>query len=349
MSSPLTISFAWSTIGHEIVKKSCENSLKNGKINHAILFCGPSNIGKARLVADFAQMLLCLSYHQQQGMYPSQLPCGHCTQCRFMQQQAHPEVSILTPAEGSATISIDQARAIKTKLSFKARYGVKKIVIVHPVEALSLGASNALLKILEEPTPHTHLFLIAEHEDRILATIRSRVTPLRLRPLPFAEIDRFLAQRNIAQPLRQTLVQLSQGKIGNVIRWLDQPELQQRNHAWVQTILHHLDQFSPDQWHLLSSVLPSKDRAPEENEQLLFTWFTVFRDLLVLQLPSPLPITHERDRHQLEAISKRLPPDQLLSAFTALAQLTNPQSLNHQPQLTIENLLFSLTPSRQYA
>lgn len=349
MSQNPSVSFAWSTLGHETVKKYCEHTLKNGKINHATLFCGPQGIGKNRLVDDFIQMLLCKGYHEQQGVRFPTLPCGHCAACRFSRVNTHPEVISLTPIDGAPTISVEQARAAKIRLSLKAQYGNKKVLIINPADRLTVAAANALLKLLEEPTPHTHLFLIATDLQAVLPTIRSRVSLLRLRPLLNHQITSFLKEQKIPTSLSQTLLKWSQGRIGKVMEWLAQPDLHEQHQSWANAIIPLLGNFSATHWKQLPDLLPSKERARAENDQLLLTWFTLFRDLLILRYHVQLPLTHEQHRTQLERIAQILSKEQLLHAFDALSGLTEPNALSQQTRLTFENILFSFISTSSYA
>ena len=53
---------------------------------------------------------------------------------------------------------------------------------------MNIPASNKLLKLIEEPPKDTVILLIAEDEEQIIATIRSRCQVLHFSPLPEAVI-----------------------------------------------------------------------------------------------------------------------------------------------------------------
>lgn len=76
------------------------------------------------------------------------------------------------------TLGIDEAREIKELAGRQAVTDGKKVFVIS-ARALTREAQNALLKILEEPTPDTLFFLIVPTVELLLSTLRSRVVLLR--------------------------------------------------------------------------------------------------------------------------------------------------------------------------
>ncbi|MDP2705359.1 MAG: hypothetical protein U1D31_00725 [Patescibacteria group bacterium] len=72
------------------------------------------------------------------------------------------------------TIGIDEGRHIKERQSFTAFSEGIKVFIVS-AEGITHEAQNALLKVFEEPTPHTHFFLILPSAESLLPTFLSRL------------------------------------------------------------------------------------------------------------------------------------------------------------------------------
>lgn len=70
------------------------------------------------------------------------------------------------------TISIDDVRALK-RLTTTQRD--TPLYIFMSCDGIGWEAQHALLKTLEEPSPYTHIFLIAPHYVEFLPTIHSRV------------------------------------------------------------------------------------------------------------------------------------------------------------------------------
>jgi DNA polymerase-3 subunit delta' len=80
-------------------------------------------------------------------------------------------------------IGVNQARALTEELRSTPHYSAGKVIVIYPADALNVNAANALLKVLEEPTPNTQFLLVAEALYALPATVRSRCSHFRL-PMP---------------------------------------------------------------------------------------------------------------------------------------------------------------------
>lgn len=74
----------------------------------------------------------------------------------------------------SETYAILDARELAERVSRGALTGGKKIFVI-VCHAMTTEAQNALLKTFEEPTPHTHFFLLLPSAEFLLPTLRSRL------------------------------------------------------------------------------------------------------------------------------------------------------------------------------
>src|SRR4029434_4293587 len=111
--------------------------------------------------------------------------------------------------------------------------------IVEDADYMNDGASNALLKTLEEPPATTHLILTTTNPMALLATIRSRCQMIRFAPVPAAEIEQFLIQReSIAAADAERLARTSQSSIGRALAG-DVDDYRDRREA-MMTILRSL-------------------------------------------------------------------------------------------------------------
>ena len=68
-------------------------------------------------------------------------------------------------SEKKPQIEVDQIRALADFVNMSSHRGGRKVVLVHPAEALNANAANALLKSLEEPPPATHFLLVAHRRS----------------------------------------------------------------------------------------------------------------------------------------------------------------------------------------
>jgi DNA polymerase-3 subunit delta' len=93
------------------------------------------------------------------------------------------------------SISREEAKEIIQAVSFKAFEGAYKIVLVWLPEYLHVTAANALLKVIEEPPPHTLFMLVSVNPDRVLSTIRSRTQQIHIPAFTDAALSNMLSQR----------------------------------------------------------------------------------------------------------------------------------------------------------
>jgi DNA polymerase-3 subunit delta' len=177
------------------------------RLHHALLIHGPAGIGKLAFAERFVQFLLC----ESAGSAPK--PCGACDGCRWFTAGSHPDFRRLepealarraaaedegespAPATSRATkpsqeIKVDQVRGLDAFLGLRSHRGRRRIVLVHPAEAMNANAANALLKALEEPQPGAHFILVSHRPSRLLPTIRSRclAVPMALPDLELARV-----------------------------------------------------------------------------------------------------------------------------------------------------------------
>jgi len=179
---------------------------------HGLLFKGSKGIGKFDLAMQFAQSLLCERPNE------SGFACGQCPSCHWFSQGSHPDFRLLQsealsldgeesddfrPASGkkpSKQISVEQVRGLADFCGMSAHQGGRRVVVIHPAEAMNSNAANALLKNLEEP-PHGLLFILVSHKpQQLLPTILSRCLSFALPAPDAASATRWLAQRGVKNP-----------------------------------------------------------------------------------------------------------------------------------------------------
>jgi hypothetical protein len=84
----------------------------------------------------------------------------------------------------SRDIRVEQIRELTREMRLHPYEGRARIAVVLDAHRMTTGASNALLKTLEEPGPASVLILLAPHERSLLPTIASRAARLRFPPSP---------------------------------------------------------------------------------------------------------------------------------------------------------------------
>jgi DNA polymerase-3 subunit delta' len=81
-------------------------------------------------------------------------------------------------------ITIEQVRSLRASLYTRANEAPRRVSIIEEADKMNRNAQNALLTVLEEPPSDVLLILIAENEEELLPTIRSRCIRLIMSPLP---------------------------------------------------------------------------------------------------------------------------------------------------------------------
>lgn len=146
----------------------------------ATLLAGPSGSGKARLAQALVAQALC-----ERG---GAVACQQCSSCHKLSQGLHPDLIWLAREVDEKTsrrkrdINVEQVRRLIERLQLSTHYARGRFAVIEPVEALNTASINALLKTLEEPPAGTHLILISDRPQALLATVRSRCNIWRCPP-----------------------------------------------------------------------------------------------------------------------------------------------------------------------
>ncbi len=184
----------WRTTGFDNQKRSFLNIIKNEALSHAYIFKGSEQIGKKL----FAQDLFTL------------------VNARSAFDPNDPDLYTLAPrvAEGETKIYIEDIRDLKGFLSLRPFYGPYQYVIVDDAHRLTPEASNAFLKLLEEPTGQVIFVLLTSQPQELLGTINSRAQHISFLPHKSDVVASVFTDTNLSKPDQEFLAAVSQGRIG---------------------------------------------------------------------------------------------------------------------------------------
>lgn len=164
-------------------------SEKQNRFPHAILFYGNSGLGKSELAQQVAQYLLCSNPNKNNHA------CGTCKDCILFSAKTHGDYYLIT-SENNKAIGIDEIRNIKTESNQKPQRGRVKIFIITHADKMSIAASNALLKTLEEPPSGSIFILTSERKNFLSATVLSRCQHYGFISPSIAESTKWLLENN---------------------------------------------------------------------------------------------------------------------------------------------------------
>lgn len=208
-------------LGQEAAVHQLASSVTTGRVPHAYLFTGPVGVGKRTTARAWAKLLFCLNPPS------SLLACGTCPACGKVDQGTHPDLLwvdfvrqaalLKEPIEKQKSLKISTVREMEHALRLKPLEGRVKVAVLTPADALGDDAAHALLKIVEEPPPGTHIVLIATEAGSLLPTIRSRCQRVRFRPLATDVVTLLLAREHGNRPVEE-LARAARGANGSVER-----------------------------------------------------------------------------------------------------------------------------------
>jgi DNA polymerase III subunit delta' len=169
-------------IGNEAARAAFLAAARSDKMHHAWLFAGPQGIGKASFARWAAMTLLT----ERSGLDPrtvaGQMEAGVFPDYRELRRL--PKDAEKAPDELARSIPIAQVRGLIPMLSTRPTHSDLRLIVIDAIDDVERpGASNALLKNLEEPPAGTVFVLISHAPGRLLPTIRSRCRLLRFEPL----------------------------------------------------------------------------------------------------------------------------------------------------------------------
>ena len=152
-------------VGQDVVAKTLKQAVEQEKISHAYLFSGPRGTGKTSVAKIFAKAMNC----------PNQVDGEPCNNCYICQAVTDGSLEDVIEMDAASNNGVDEIREIRDKSTYAPSLARYKVYIIDEVHMLSIGAFNALLKTLEEPTQNVVFILATTELHKIPATILSRV------------------------------------------------------------------------------------------------------------------------------------------------------------------------------
>ncbi len=239
-------------LGQTHIKKHLTQSVENGRVSHAQLFVGPEGCGTLSMAIAYAQYILCgnLNGENTGGNEACNLKFDHLSHPdlhfafpvatndkvkkhpvsnhfleewrEFVAEQPYGNLfdwyKLLGIDNKQGQIGVDESLEIVKSLSLKSYEGGYKVMIIWMAEKMNIAASNKLLKLIEEPPEKTLFVLIAEDEEQIIGTIRSRCQVLHFPPLGEAVIkDALVSQKGLGEVEAQKIAHQANGNYNKAV------------------------------------------------------------------------------------------------------------------------------------
>jgi DNA polymerase III subunit delta' len=124
-----------------------------------------------------------------------------------------------------ALISREESREIIKSLSLKPFESPHKVMIIWQPELMHPSAANGILKILEEPPPHTYFILVTNAADKLLPTIISRTQIVTVPLLADDEVEDYLTEKHSVEKSKaRKVAQLADGNLNLALKLLEKEE-----------------------------------------------------------------------------------------------------------------------------
>ena len=183
-------------IGQKSVVQTIRNAIQMGRISQAYLFSGMRGTGKTSVARILARALNCANgptvtpckIEDKDGADDKTKPCDYCA--AISEDRAIDVLEI----DGASNRGIDEIRALRESLKYKALYTRYKVVIIDEVHQITKEGFNALLKTLEEPPPNTVFIFATTEFNKVPATIVSRCQHFEFRKISHKDIINHLVE-----------------------------------------------------------------------------------------------------------------------------------------------------------
>mgnify|MGYP001165122896 CR=1 FL=1 len=153
---------------------------KNNKIPNSIIIDGKEGIGKHTFAKHLINYIF--SFNDINSYNTKKFEINILSKSyKLILNNSHPNLYTINLNENKNSISVEQIRDMikyANKSSFDNKY---KIILINKSEYLNKSSSNALLKILEEPSDNTIFLILQNSENKNLKTIQSRCIKFNLR------------------------------------------------------------------------------------------------------------------------------------------------------------------------
>jgi DNA polymerase-3 subunit delta' len=271
----------------------------------SLLFTGPEGTGKEYAAIEFARALCCMN------PTTCDVNVQPCDSCRMASRLEHPGLHLIhpTPTQGSnegddgdvsdiskvldekrrdifgkyrftkkASIRIARARAVIQRANTKPFDSPYHVFIFIDAHAMREEAQNALLKLVEEPPPHSVVIFTTTNPDGILYTIRSRCQRVRFSPLKPTVVERVLKDYyGVDTRVAKRAAALSQGSINRAAQLAESFDDDERQQAAAVAAGLTVEAES---WAIGQALMAGKGSNREGVARFLDELSLVFRDVM---------------------------------------------------------------------
>ena len=246
-------------IGQKEAEERLLQLVREERLPHALMLCGPQGCGKLPLAVAFAcylldngtpsakAMLAKLEHPDLHFTYPTiKLPSmgaehkpvsddfakdWHELVMRGLYFTMEEWMTAMGAENQQAIITAGESDDLVRKLSLKSSQGGYKVSVIWLPERMNIECANKLLKLIEEPPQQTVFIMVCEEPDKLLETIRSRVQRIDVKKISNEAIEQALIEkRGISADDAHRIARLANG---SWIKALDELQVGSENELFL--------------------------------------------------------------------------------------------------------------------
>lgn len=316
------------------VKIVLQNQIDTNEFKQAYLFCGSAGTGKT-------------------------------TSARIFANEINKGEGRIVEIDGASNNGVDNIRNLIDNCKMKSLDGTYKVFIIDEVHMLSIGAFNALLKILEEPPKGTIFILCTTDPQKIPATILSRVQRFDFKRIPTQRIMNRLTyiiekenqtrteQIEYTDEALQYIAQLAEGGMRDAITKLDtvlgftqnitsEAVIKCLGLTSTQFILEILDNIIVKEPKNILGAIDTIFLEGKDLKLFIKDSIKVLIDVIKCQMGSSSENIPQSCQARVTNIIEHSTPEQLLSILDSYNSLYFKIRYEHNPKIFIESELLYL-------
>jgi|TARA_R110001599_G_scaffold24835_3_gene89221 DNA polymerase-3 subunit gamma/tau len=159
-------------VSQDHVSSTLMNAIKQNRLSHAYMFCGPRGVGKTTMARVLARTINEID--------------------NSVDGESLNQTLNVVEMDAASNNKVDDVHHLRETVRIPPQNGRYKVFIVDEVHMLSKAAFNALLKTLEEPPEHAIFIFATTEPHKVLPTILSRVQRFDFKRIAVDEIVRRL-------------------------------------------------------------------------------------------------------------------------------------------------------------
>ncbi len=341
-------------VGQDHVVRALTGSIREDRLAHAFLFCGPRGTGKTSTARILAKMINC-----EHG--PTAEPCGVCEQCVRIRDGQHLDVVEIDAASHGG---VDDARELRERAPTAPAMGREKIYILDEAQRLSREAFDALLKLFEEPPPAVRFVLATTEPHKMPPTIVGRCQRFDFRRIGTDELAGLLERVadnegwKLDRSAAESLARQAEGSARDAESLLDQSAVLSGGAITDDTVATLIGAVQSDVQYELAdavavgdsrSVFQIVDRLVQNGQDLRHLTSEVlshFRDLIIVQAapdePAALDVAPDEHAH-LAAQAAKFTTAELSRVVSLLLAAQADMRWTTSPRLSLELALVRST------